>query len=85
MPVREYSINATVLATLWTGNPTDLDGFPDLNEFDCIIGADGSLTFRSAADWIKAKPHKHYIVRGVTGHYFLWPNETFNETYTQTP
>lgn len=78
MSVRLYQARQVLLATIWTGKKSDLSDFPDLPEY--TIDSKGNIILHGIKDGI-AQPNKHYILRGVTGLYFVCDVEQFLANY----
>lgn len=78
MPVAEYTPRDEPIlhAVLWTGDVNDLEGMPDVNR---LLGAVKNGTLHMLFD--TARPNQDYIVRGVTGHFFVVTKEEFERTY----
>lgn len=79
-------------AALWRGNFAELVGMPDFNDLvECVSLIDGTgmlildLSGHEGDEEVKVSPHQGYIVRGVTGKFFVMTVEEFKKTYQPVP
>lgn len=91
MGVEVYETRLAVLlhAGLWKGKMADLVGMPDFNDLvGRVVSIDGKgdLIFEGEkGDDTMAVVGQHYIVRGVTGHFFIMGVAEFEKTYVVRP
>lgn len=84
MPVNEYIpvLEKNLQAVLWQGNESDLDELPGLRNIPIDITGSGALhIFNPGVPGCIAFPGEHYVVRGVTGYFFVVPKATFEQNY----
>lgn len=81
MSARLYTVQTAIYASPWHGNPEDIDGFPDIDKLECFINPHGDLILTDREENNICRCHKDYLVRGMTGHYFIVPAEQFPAIY----
>lgn len=77
-------------AILWNGVMADLADMPNLNELvGQVLSIDSEgvmLMMDSEKDGeVRVVPGKWYIVRGITGHFFIKEKGEFERTYQPVP
>ena len=79
-------------AALWKGQMADLVGFKDFNDLvECVQHIDSTgllildLSGHEGEEEVKVAPLQGYIVRGVTGKFWVMTVQDFNKTYQAIP
>lgn len=79
-------------AALWKGKMEDFVGFPDFNDLVAmVIRIDGKgllildMTAHEGVEEVILEPDRHYLVRGITGKYWIMEVKDFEKQYNPVP